>query len=342
MIIEFEEFIIWYHQQQEDILHSLTTINNVIEYFKQSSNNKQHNTENCMIKLETEMYQQLLEAKPDLFEPILSKIQTDMNDLWRSSSKIFNVIQHQTNLFDIYEHFFDKSIDKPEHDISHLFNDKIRQFEKYLYHYDRENVLKQILCDRMFNYLTQKYKKDKYSIMLTEKCDRFIQNIDHLNFILSRLNESTIIEYLLLIVFTKFYAHIYSHELYYEKENEKLSTINNLFNTEEQMISSTIKLYVKKQLNYIMEKDGSKNEDNIQSLSDKFNSRIIEWINNSKRDCNRNYSYSPLPSIEYMNDFKNLKNILDKCDTGSVVNLFKECKENYSLRLSVYIWFIHY
>ncbi|CAF1489698.1 unnamed protein product, partial [Didymodactylos carnosus] len=139
VIIEFEEFIIWYHRQQEDILHSLTTINNVIEYFKQSSNNKQHNTENCMIKLKTELYQQLLEAKPDLFEPILSKIQTDMNDLWRSSSKIFNVIQHQTNLFDICEYFFDKSIDKPEHDISHLFNDKIRQFEKYLYHYDREN-----------------------------------------------------------------------------------------------------------------------------------------------------------------------------------------------------------
>ena len=320
-------------------IHEFITYFNEVIHERQSVLNSSI-IRQTLIQFENELLRSWFIENTDKSNDIWKSINDHDHNLWKYSSKIFNLIDKIFKLPSTIETYRGQI---PQ-------NDEYKETNKFLYELQNSTRKMEILMTTHIymrltldeNYQSRINDKNDQQIMetLAQDVKYFEQNIVKVS---NELNEKKT-EVISLIAWLRYYLQCYVYALKNDSKDKIMSQIDAILHTNKSKFCSTVKLYIIKQFCCF---------DNVtfHVLCKKLADRHIHWFHSivtssSNPEALNDARYKvtlPTPLFECIMEFQRINEKLSGSITSNQLKeLINECSKKQDAAYCFAIWFIHY
>ena len=344
---EFVNLINWISQSKEDdIFLSFKSVNEMIKHLKSSEDfvKKITKTEIArkFIKLQTQFYKNLTSLdNEEFFIEVLTAMDNEPN-LWKSSSKVVDLLDNYTQFTEIVE-TFDGNLEAlaESQDAESPNLERLRNIMSKV-----SNNTALVLSNKAFVEL-EKVWYYNYKAILDENFETFKTCLIHFQEYSKYRQQDKLgpnqAEALVIIVWLKLYLYFYSIAL--ERDDKDVEAMKDIDRALCGMGPGmeTLNLYVLKNIKI-------RSNRSIKQLKQAYSERTVLWIKNFMKEIpNLNVGDYILPAPAHcVKDYKEIEELmievynLDKRALQRLLTIMEEGKKNDAKLLCIYSWFVNY
>ncbi|CAF1040574.1 unnamed protein product, partial [Didymodactylos carnosus] len=284
----------------------------------------------ALVKLELDFLKDWLADNIDSYGDILTLMKDDNNDLWFYSAKIFTIIDKFLNLTDTL---------KENHGLLPLTNEFEALNQSLEAAQSSSRKVERLIVNRFHMHLMLEAQGDEIDQQLNDEYDHFVENFNKLQ----SDSELNVIQRISLIAWLKYYTQMYAFALWNESEQDVLPNIDEFLTNKTTPFSSTIKLFIIKQMLQISKLNFNQVREhflgrNVSCIKPLFQSSQDQKIKNKSSNL-----MVPMALFECRAEFERVRPAFNSPDrTGALRKVIQQCNNSQSLSYAFLCCFIEY
>ncbi|CAF2688702.1 unnamed protein product [Rotaria sp. Silwood2] len=296
----------------------------------EKSDTDENTIHRALVKLELDFLKDWLADNADSYGEILTLMDDQNNDLWFYSAKVFTIIDNRLDL---------TSTLRENHGVLPS-NDEFEQLNRSLEMINSsKRKIERLMANRLHMHLMLGVQGNEIDQQLTDEYDYFVENFREIQSgkMLSPAQRISLIAWL------KYYAQMYALALYNESQEDVLPRIDQFLTNTDTPFSSTVKLFIIKQMLQI-------SKSSLEELRDIYVNRNILWVKpifQGSRDqqakITRPTLIVPIPLFQCREQFERIRKTLNNIDRNNELRkIIQECNNTQKLSYAFLCWFIEY